>query len=191
MPPGHFGALLGKVGVVQLLDLLRDRQHRLAPRHHLTAQKAGAAENLLGRCPVEQRIERLPIVIELRLQAEDLIRVWLGQVAELRHRRHVRLAELGQALAVLRRMLARDVEKVVPHKHAGEIDVGPQAPELDVHIAILCVELIELCVDLLCFARCGEHRHGNQQQKTSNADRRHRPRREPHHAPPNGPLPFS
>ena len=39
LPPRHFGALRSQVRVVQLLDLLRDRQHGLAPRHHLAPQK--------------------------------------------------------------------------------------------------------------------------------------------------------
>ena len=71
---GDLGALRGQIRVVQLLDFLRDRQNRLAPRHDLAPQKAGAAKDLFGRRPVEERIERLPVVVELRLQAEDLLR---------------------------------------------------------------------------------------------------------------------
>ena len=65
MPPRDFGALLGQIRVVQLLDFLRDRQDRFAPRHHLAPQKAGAAEDLFRRRPVEERIEGLPVVVEL------------------------------------------------------------------------------------------------------------------------------
>ena len=73
LPSRHLGALRGEIGVVQLLDFLRDRQHRLAPRHHFPPEKAGASKDLFGRGPVEQRIERLPVVVELGLQAVDLI----------------------------------------------------------------------------------------------------------------------
>ena len=40
VPARDLGALGGEVGVVQLFDLLGDRQHRLAPRQHLAAQEA-------------------------------------------------------------------------------------------------------------------------------------------------------
>ena len=43
VPRATSARCVGEVGVVQLLDLLRDRQHRLAPRHHFPAQEAGAA----------------------------------------------------------------------------------------------------------------------------------------------------
>ena len=67
----HLGALRREVGVVELLDLLRDRQHRLAPRQHFAAQEAGALADLLDDRPVEQRLERLPVVVELRLEARQ------------------------------------------------------------------------------------------------------------------------
>ena len=41
-PAGDLGALGREIGVVELLDVLRDRQRRLAPRQHLAAQEAEA-----------------------------------------------------------------------------------------------------------------------------------------------------
>jgi hypothetical protein len=42
---------------------------------------------------------------------------------QLRDGRPVGLAELREALTVFDRMLARDVEQIVTHENAGEIDV--------------------------------------------------------------------
>src|SRR3954454_12066537 len=60
MALGNLGALLRKVRVVQFLDLLRDAEDGIAARHDVTPEEAGALHDLFGRCPVEQRIERLP-----------------------------------------------------------------------------------------------------------------------------------
>ena len=60
VPPGDFGALRVEVGVVQLLDLLRDGQHRLASRHDFAPQETRTPYDLLGRRPIEERIESLP-----------------------------------------------------------------------------------------------------------------------------------
>ena len=54
VPSCHFVALLGDVEVVQRLDFLRDRQHRIAARHDFLAEKGGALENFFGGRPVEE-----------------------------------------------------------------------------------------------------------------------------------------
>ena len=60
------------------------------------------------------------------------------------------------------------------------LHVGAQPPQLGVHVVVVGVELIELGVDLLGLARRREHRHHDQQQQTAEAERRHRPRFQPH-----------
>ena len=106
VPPRDLGSLRGEIRVVQLLDLLRDRQHRLAPRHDFAPQKSGAPNDLLGRRPVEQRIEGLPVVVELSSAG------WrsgssspLASGRQLGERRHGGAAELRELLAILRRPL--------------------------------------------------------------------------------------
>ena len=79
-------------------------------------------------------------------------------------------SELGQLLAVLRRALARDVQQVVADEDAGEVDVGPQPPELRVDLAVVRVELIELSVDVLRLARRREHRHAISSSEAAEAE---------------------
>ena len=69
--PGDLGALRREVGVVQRFDLLRDCEHGVAARKHFAPEKAGAQVDLLGDRPVEERLEALPVVVELGLEAED------------------------------------------------------------------------------------------------------------------------
>src|SRR6478735_3146602 len=64
----HFGLLLREIRVVQFLDLLRDRKDGVATRHHVATEKAGALNDLFRGRPVDERIERLPIVFELLLE---------------------------------------------------------------------------------------------------------------------------
>ena len=107
------------------------------------------------------------------------------QRAQLRDRRQVGLPELREALAILRCVLALDVEQVVADEDAGEVHVGAQPPQLRVDVVMMGVELIELRIDVLRLARRGQHRHHDQQQQTAESERRHGPRFEPHLKPPN------
>ena len=93
------GALVGVVGVVQFFDLRGDRQHRLASRQHFTAQEAGALADFLDERPVEERIERLPVLVELGVetrQALFVVRTSFRQRPELVDRRDVILTKLCQ-----------------------------------------------------------------------------------------------
>jgi hypothetical protein len=180
VPPRHLGLLGHQVCVVQLFDLLGDGQDRFAPRHHLAPQEPGAAENLLRQRPVEERIEGLPVVIELRLQVGNPLVVSPGERLELRNRRHVRPPEFRQSLPVLRAALALDIQEVVAHENAGEMHVRTEAAKLDVNVVVVGVELVELGVDLLCLARRREHGDHDQHQQTTEPERRHGPRLEPH-----------
>ena len=116
LPARDLGALDGVVGVVQLFDLRGDRQDRFAPREHLAPQEAGALADLFDERPVEEWIERLPVLVELGLEAGDALfalRTAFGNGAEIGDRRHVVAAELGQTLAINRRVLALRIEQVV------------------------------------------------------------------------------
>ena len=81
-------------------------------------------------------------------------------------------------------MLPRDVEQIVAHEHARETDVGAKAAQLDVHLVVVRVELIELRVDLLGLARGREHRQRDEQQEAAEPERRNEPRSEAHDEPP-------
>ena len=74
LPARDLGALRVEIGIVQLLDFLRDVENRLSPRHDLLSEKAGASKNLFGGRPVEQRLERLPVVVELCLESAECVR---------------------------------------------------------------------------------------------------------------------
>jgi hypothetical protein len=180
MPSGHFRTLLGQIRVVQFLDLLSNCQYGVAPWHDFLTQETGTAKDFLGDRPIEERIEGLPVLLQLRLKAANVPLVRLRQYLKFRERRHVAFSELGQALAVFRCVVARNVQEVVAHEDAREIDVGTQASQLGVHLVMVRVELIELRVDVLGFARRREHRHRDQQQETAESDCRHQPRSEPH-----------
>ncbi len=175
-----FGALRGRIGVVQFLDFLCDGQNRFASRHDLVAQKTRAAKNLLGCRPVEQRLERPPVSVQLRLEIVDALGMRGVEHPQLRDGRPVGLAELREALTVFDGVLARDVEQIVTHENAGQIDVGSKPPQLDVDLVMVGIELIELAVDFLGLARRRQHRHDNQHEETSKTERRDRPRLEPH-----------
>ena len=99
---------------------------------------------------------------------------------QLRDGRPVRLAELREALTVFDGVLACDVEQIVTHENAGQIDVGSKPSQLDVDLVMVGIELIELAIDFLGFARRCQHRHDNQHEETSKTERRDRPRLEPH-----------
>ena len=120
--PGDLLTLRGEVRVVQLLDLAGDRERRVPARHDFMAQEARAAGNLFHRRPVEERIERSPVVVQLRLEAGDAV-VAADERFELGQRRHARPPELGDLLPVLGRPLACHVEEVVAHENAGEAHV--------------------------------------------------------------------
>ncbi len=64
---GHFLTLTGGVGVVQLLDLLRDGQRSLPSGYDLAPEKGSAAHDFFCRGPVEERIKSGPVVIQPRL----------------------------------------------------------------------------------------------------------------------------
>lgn len=70
-----FGPLRREIGIVQLLDVLRDSEDRLATWDNFPPQEERAAEDLLGERPVEQRLECLPVVDELGIQAADSLGV--------------------------------------------------------------------------------------------------------------------
>ncbi len=128
--PVDLRALRLEVRVVQLLDLLRDRQHRFAPRHHFPPQERGAPRRIFSAgVQSNSGIERLPVVVQLGLQAGDPI-VAADQRLELVERGHVGAPEFGELLAVLGRALARDVQQVVAHEDAREVDVRPEPPEV-------------------------------------------------------------
>src|SRR5688572_2225769 len=177
--PGYLLALTGHVRVVQLFDFLRDRQRRLAPRHHFTPEEGGTPKNLLAGRPVEQRVEGRPVVVQFRLQAGDAVIV-LHQRAKLRQRGHVGLTELGELLAVLGRALPLDVEQIVPDENARQVDVGAQFPEVGLHAAMMSAEVIELRVDLLRPPRRHQHRHGNEDDETAEPERSDQPGFQPH-----------
>jgi len=146
-----FRALFRQIRIVQLFDLLSNRQHRVAPRHHVAAKESGTFDDLLSRSPVEQRVECLPVILELRLKAGNLV-VPIHQLPEFGEGRHVRLPEGGELLPILRRFLSRDIEQVVADEDAGQIDIGSERAQLDLDVAVMCVELVELDVNLLRLA---------------------------------------
>ena len=74
------------------------------------------------------------------------------QLLQFGQRRDVGLPELGQLLAVPGTTLARDVQQVVAHEDAGEVDVGSQASEVRFDQAVVRAELIELNIDVLRLA---------------------------------------
>ena len=59
--------LFRQIRIVQLLNLLGDGERGVTPRDDLGTQKAGAPKDLLGDRPIEQRVECLPVVLELQL----------------------------------------------------------------------------------------------------------------------------
>ena len=89
-------------------------------------------------------------------------------------------AELGQLLAVLRGPFTRDVQQVVAHENARQMDVRPQRAELRLDVAVMRVELIELRVDVLRLARRRQHRHRDQHHQTAEPERRDQPGLESH-----------
>ena len=83
-------------------------------------EKTGAAQDLLGGRPVEQRFECLPVVVELGLQSADALPIGLRQGAELCEGCEVGAVEFGQLLPVFRSAIGLDVEEVVPDEDAGQ-----------------------------------------------------------------------
>ena len=178
VPARDLGALDGVVRVVQLFNLGSDSEDRLAPGKHFAAQEAGALADLLDERPVKERIEGLPVVVELGLEAGDplvLLRTSARQRPQVGDRRDVVLAELGQALAINRGVLALGIEKVVADEDARQVHVGPQPAELGLDVALVRVELVELSVDLLRPVRRREYGHDDQQEQPPEAERRDRP----------------
>jgi hypothetical protein len=148
-----FGTLSGNIGIVQLFNLLCDGEDRFAPGHDFASQKSRAAENLLGNGPVEQSLERPPVLIELRFQAANPVGLGFVEYQELSDGRLVGAPKLCQTLAILRCVLTSHVEQVVTHEDAGKVDVGPQPAQRRVDLLVMSVELVEFAVDLLRSAR--------------------------------------
>ncbi|MBW8895130.1 MAG: hypothetical protein JF613_02960 [Acidobacteria bacterium] len=137
-------------------------------------------QDLFRRRPVEQRLERLPVFLEVGLQAVDVLLRRAGERTQFGHGRHVLRAERGQLMTVLGRALAGDVEQVVADEDPGEVDIRPQPAEFRIDVVMVRVQLIELAVDRLRLAGEREHRHDDQQQQAAQAERGDRPRSEPH-----------
>jgi hypothetical protein len=145
--------------------------------------EAGAEIELFLLRPVEQRIERLPVRVQLRvkdLEAGGVLTPAGHQLAQLRERRRVRAPELFEPLAVFGRALARRVEQVVAHENPRQVHARAQAPQVGFNLVVLLVQLVELRVDLLRLLRRRQHGDHHQQQQSPDRDGRHRPRSEPH-----------
>ena len=65
---------------------------------------------------------------------------------------------------------ARDVQQVVAHEDAGEVDVGSQSSEVRFDQAVVGLELIELNVDLLRLAGRRKDRQRDEQQEAAEAE---------------------
>ena len=170
MTARDFSLLRGKVGIVQLFDFLGDRQHGLAARQHLAPQKPGALTDFFRERPVEQWIERLPILIEPLLQADNALVAFVArssQIPQIGDRGQVHPPEFFELLAIFGSVLASGVEQVVAHEDAGQMHVGAQAPQLRFDLAMVSVDLIDLRVDLLRSSRRREHGDHHQQDQTS------------------------
>src|SRR5205085_7049928 len=63
---------------------------------------------------------------------------------------------------------------------AREVDVRAQATQLGIHLVMVGVELVELRVDVLRLSGCREQGGHGQDQQTTEADGRDRPRAEAH-----------
>ena len=72
VPARDFVPLFRQIRVVQLFNLLGDGESGVTPRDNLGTQKAGAPKNLLGDRPIEERVECLPVVLELHLKTANL-----------------------------------------------------------------------------------------------------------------------
>jgi hypothetical protein len=166
MTTRHLVSLGCEVRVVELFDFPGNRERGVSPWHDLAPQERGAAKDLLGWRPVEQRIECLPVVVQLGLQAVNLVapldqRPQLGQCCD------VGAPEFGELLAVLRCPFSCHVEQVVTHENAREVDVGAQPSEVFLDASMMRIELVELRVDVLRLARRGEHRHHDQDNQAA------------------------
>ena len=62
----------------------------------------------------------------------------------------------------------------------GQVDVGAQAAELGLDVAVVGVELVELRVDVLRLARRRQHRDDDQHDQAAEPERRDEPRLQPH-----------
>lgn len=136
--------------------------------------RAPAARDFLAGRPVEQRIERLPVLVKLQLQTRDLF-ISSDQRTLFRQRGNVRATELRQLVAVLRRAFAFHIEEVIAYEDAGQVNVGPRGSELRLDVAMVGIELIELGIDVLCLARRREHRQRDQHDQAAESQRRDQP----------------
>ena len=60
---------MGKAALIDLPDLIRDLQHRGAPRHQLLVKERIAQLVTLLLCPVERGLQNLPVRIDLAPQS--------------------------------------------------------------------------------------------------------------------------
>ena len=130
--------------------------------------------------PIEQRFERLPVAVKLCFEIGNPFPMCGIEPAEFGQGCDIRSTELGQTVAILGRVVARDIEEVVTDKDAREVHIGAKTSELRVHVVMVGVQAIELRVNVLRFSRQREHRHHDQEQETSKSDRRNRPGSETH-----------
>jgi hypothetical protein len=105
-----FGALCVEVGVVQLLDFLGDAEDGFATRYHFPPQEVRTAEDLFTGRPVEERLERLPIVVKSRLQTANPVSLLFVEHEKFGEGGRVVLTKLGNLLPVLGCALARHIE---------------------------------------------------------------------------------
>ena len=183
LPPGDLGALAGVVGVVQFFDLAA--MASTASRRGSTSRRRKPALWLIFSTSVQSKSgsKACQYSSSFASQAGDALFVARSasrERAEIGDRREVVLAELGQLLAIERRPLALGVEEVVADEDAREVDVGPQAAQLGLDLALVRVELVELRVDFLGAIRRREHGDDDQQQQASKPERRDRPGSEAH-----------
>src|SRR4029079_16876253 len=134
--------------------------------------------------PIEERLKRLPVLVELSLKIANAFRIWLIEHQQFRGRRLVGPPKLGETFAVFRGMLARYVEQIVAHENSGEIDIGTEPSKLGVHFLMVGIQLIELTIDRLSPARGGHQRYHDEQQKTSEPECGDPPRPDADHRPP-------
>ena len=184
-----FVALRDQILVVELFDLGRQFEDGLTAGQDFAPKERGAVVDLFCDGPVEERLESLPVRMEIGFEAADAGFVFaapLGDLVQFPERRPVAFSKLRQLRTVFRRALANGVEQIIADEDARQVNVGPQRLQLAFDFPMVCVQLVKLDVDLLRPVERGDDGEHDNQQQPGQPDRSHGPCLEPHWSDPTG-----
>jgi hypothetical protein len=141
LPPVDFVALLIEVGLSQARDLGGNPRGGVPAREDLLPEEVKSAGGLLRWRPTEERVERVPIALDLQPQGFQLRPVLFADGAlELGELLLHRAALLQQLAAVFGSMRVGRVEQVIARDQAGHVDSRRDRVEDAVRAAVMVVQ---------------------------------------------------